>query len=256
MSGRLQNKVAVITGGGSGIGEATAKLFAEEGAKIVVADWSAKEGRRVADEIVRDGGRAAFVRVDVSKEADARRMAAFALKNFDTLDVLVCDAGVRVFGPLSRTTERAWDYILGINLKGVAFSCRACASAMADTGGGSIVTVSSANAVSGRGGMGAYDATKAGVLALTRTLAVELAPQKIRVNAICPGPTITQFHLRRASARGWSEAQFRKKAVAHNILRRWAEAREIAYGILFLACEESSFVTGTSLMVDGGLSVI
>ena len=251
MNERLRDKVAVVTGGGSGIGEATAKLFAEEGASIVIADWDAKNGRRVAGEV---GG--AFVRVDVSKERDCKRMAAFARKHFGAIHVLVCDAGVRVWGPSSETTEKEWDYIIGINLKGVAFCCKACAPVIAKSGGGSIVTVSSANGIVGRGGMGAYDATKAGVLALTRTLAVELAPQKIRANAICPGPTITQFHIRNAAKRGVSEAQWRKQLTSSNIQKRWAEARELAYGILFLACDESSFVTGTSLMVDGGLSAI
>lgn len=127
---------------------------------------------------------------------------------------------------------------------------------MAQSGGGSIVNISSANALVGRGGMGQYDATKAGILALTRSLACDHAHQNIRVNALCPGPTITQYHLRRAAEKGISEEELRRRGAPYVLLKRQAEPREIAYGILFLASDESSYVTGTVLMVDGGYSAI
>ena len=173
--------------------------------------------------------------------------------------MLASVAGVRVWGPVAEATPEDWQAVLAVNLLAVAYCAKFAVAAMARAGGGSIVNVSSANALVGRSGMGPYDASKAGVLALTRTLACEHAGQGIRVNAVCPGPTLTSFHVRRRAARdGVSEAQAEaalREVVIDNLLKRQAEPREIAWSILFLASDESSYMTGATLMVDGGLSV-
>lgn len=253
---RLKDKVAVITGAASGIGEATAHLFVEEGAKVIIADIDREGGERVTRDLQEKGGESAFIPVDVSKEEEALRLGPFAMERFGAVHILVNNAGVRVYGPITEASEESWDYILGVNLKGVAFCCKSVIPFMAQSGGGSIVNISSANALVGRGGMGQYDATKAGILALTRSLACDHAHQNIRVNALCPGPTITQYHLRRAAEKGISEEELRRRGAPYVLLKRQAEPREIAYGILFLASDESSYVTGTVLMVDGGYSAI
>jgi NAD(P)-dependent dehydrogenase (short-subunit alcohol dehydrogenase family) len=182
---------------------------------------------------------------------------------FGRLDGLANVAGVRVWGPITEATADSWQFILSANLLAAAYCAKFAVPEMArlagGSAGGSIVNVSSANAIVGRSGMAQYDASKAALLALTRSLACDHAAQQIRVNAVCPGPTLTLFHVRRrAQARGISveqaEAELRA-AGAHNLLQRQATPREIAYSILFLLCDESSYVTGATFMIDGGLSV-
>jgi NAD(P)-dependent dehydrogenase (short-subunit alcohol dehydrogenase family) len=253
---RLEGEVAVVTGGGSGIGEATALLFAEEGASVVVVDRHEEAARAVADSIRERGGVAVPHRCDVSVEREAVAIARLAVERFGKATILVNNAGVRVYGLVPDATEESWDVILGTNLKGVAYCCKGLIPVMASAGGGSIVNVSSANAIVGRASMPQYDATKAGVLALTRALAVAHGKDGIRVNAVCPGPTITAYHLVRAAAQGVSEEEYRARAASANvgILKRHAEPREIAAAILFLASREASYITGETLMVDGGMS--
>jgi len=253
---RLKDKVSIVTGGGSGIGRATALLFAEEGSKVVIADFDPEGGRETVKRIQANGGAAAFIEADVSVEAEVFKIARFAVEQYGKINVLVNDAGMRVYGPITEATEESWDAIFAVNVKGIAFCSKAVIPEMIKAGGGAIVNVSSANGIVGRGGMAQYDATKAAVLELTRSMAVDHAPHNIRTNAICPGPTITDFHIKRAQARGLTEDDIRKRPANHTILKRQAEPREIAYGILFLACDESSYVTGQALMVDGGYSAI
>lgn len=254
--GRIDGKVALITGGGGGIGAATAMLFAEEGARLALVDRDGASAEAAAGE-VREKFPAADVlplAADLSAEAEAGRAVETAAAHFGGLDILVNVAGIRVFGALADAETDSWDSILAVNLMATVHCCRATVPLLRSRGGGSIVNVSSVFGVTGRAGMGQYDVTKAAVVSLSRTLAIEEVGHGIRVNAVCPGPTITPFHIRRAEARGVSEQELRRTGAQHTLMKRWAEPREVAHTILFLACDESSFVTGTALVVDGGAS--
>jgi meso-butanediol dehydrogenase/(S,S)-butanediol dehydrogenase/diacetyl reductase len=179
-----------------------------------------------------------------------------ALQTFGRLDVLVNNAAMRNYAALAEATPAEWQAVLGVNLMGAANYCRAALPALRDSGRGSIVNVSSCYAVTGREGMGLYDATKAGLLAMTRTLACEEAARGVRVNAVCPGSTLTDFHVARAQAAGKSIETLETERRDTSLLGRWAAPEEIAWPILWLASDEASFVTGATLMVDGGLSII
>lgn len=258
MDKRLEGKIALVTGGGGGIGAATALLFAEEGARVALVDNDATAVTDVAQHVEnRGGGKAALpIIADLSKEAEIKRAVETAHQHFGKLHILVNVAGVRVYGPLSQADTESWNLILEVNLLATANCCKHVLPFLRSARGGSIVNVSSVFGIAGRAGMGQYDATKAAVLSLTRTLAIEETAYGIRVNAVCPGPTITPFHIERAKARGQAEEELRRTGADHTLLKRWAEPREVAYPILFLASDESSYMTGTALMVDGGVSII
>ena len=253
---RIQGKVAFITGGGGGIGAATAMLFAEEGAKLSVVDRDGAAADAAAAEI---RGRLPSADVmpmaaNLSDEPQAKRAVDAAAAYFGGLDILVNVAGIRVYGALADAEPGSWESILAVNLMATVHCCRAAIPLLRSRGGGSIVNVSSVFGVTGRAGMGQYDVTKAAVVSLSRTLAIEEVGNGIRVNAVCPGPTITPFHIERAKERGVSEDELRRTGAQHTLMKRWAEPREVAHTILFLAGDESSFVTGTALVVDGGAS--
>jgi NAD(P)-dependent dehydrogenase (short-subunit alcohol dehydrogenase family) len=257
MAGRMEGKVAVVTGGGGGIGQATAQLLWEEGASVVLADVDAEAAERAAAEISPGDGRLLAIGARLDEEPEAQAVVARTVERFGRVDVLANVAGVRVYGPVTEADTDSWDYIVRGNLLQVGYCSKYAALEMARNGGGSIVNVSSANALSGRSGMAQYDATKAAVLALTRSMAHDHAGDGIRVNAVCPGPTLTMFHVRRrAAATGESLEQARAELSkgTPTLLKRQADPREIAYSILFLAGDEASYVTGATLMVDGGLS--
>ena len=249
----MQGRVALVTGGGGGIGEATARLFVEEGGSVVLVDTSREA---VASAAASFGMQALPIVADVSREAEAIRAVAEALARFGRLDALVNVAGVRVYRALADATTEDWNLILGVNVLGTANCCKAALPALRKAGGATIVNVSSVYGVMGRKGMGQYDTTKAAVLGMTRALAVEEAPHAIRVNAVLPGSTITPYHVKRAAAAGQSEAELRKRTANENLLGRWAEPREVGYAILFLSCAESSYITGTELLVDAGRSIL
>lgn len=255
MTGRVDGKVVLVTGGAGGIGEATARLFWEEGASVAVVDVDQGAAEQAATGIGTE--RLLALGAALDDENEAHRVVEATVERFGRLDVLANVAGVRVYGPITEADGDSWDRILRGNLLQLAYCSKYAVPEMAKNGGGSIVNVSSANAIRGRGGMPQYDATKAGVLALTRSMAHDHAADKVRVNAICPGPTLTPFHVRRrVEATGESPEQARAFLAAQTptLLGRQADPREIAYSILFLGCEESSYVTGATLMVDGGLS--
>jgi len=259
MGDRLAGKVALVTGGGGGIGEATARLFHEEGARVMIVDRDGDAARSAAEGIDSNGERIAAIAADLTREAEAERAVNETVARFDRLDVLANVAAVRVYGPITEATMESWDIIVGVNLLAVAHGCKYAIPVMAANGGGSIVNVSSANATVGRSGMAQYDATKAAVLALTRVMACDHADAGIRVNAVSPGPTLTQFHVRNRVARTGetmeaAEAAMRAAGAPNTLLKRQAEPREIANAMLFLASDESSYVTGANFMIDGGIS--
>jgi len=258
MPGRMAGRVALVTGGGGGIGEATGRLFAEEGAAVALLDTdaSAVEAAAASIRAAVPGARVLAVTGDVTVEATAQGIIDDAAGRLGGLHTLVNVAGVRVYAPLAAAAAADWERIIAVNVLGTAHCCKAAVPRLRAAGRGTIVNVSSVYGVMGRSGMGQYDTTKAAVLGFTRALAVEEAPHRIRVNAVCPGGTITPYHIRRAAARGVSEAEMRTQRAGDNLLGRWAEPREVAYPILFLASDESSFVTGATLMVDAGRSIL
>ena len=258
MAGRMAGRVALVTGGGGGIGEAIGRLFVEEGAAVVLVDTDKVAVETAATGMTKavPGARVLALVADLTSESEARRVIDDSLVRFEALHTLVNVAGVRVYRPLAEADATGWEFIIGVNVLATAYCCKAALPALRATGRGTIVNVSSVYGVMGRAGMGQYDTTKAAVLGFTRALAVEEAPHGIRVNAVCPGGTITPYHIRRAAGRGVSEAELREQRSQDNLLGRWAEPREIAFPILFLASDESSYITGTTLMVDAGKSIL
>jgi len=254
---RLEGKTAIITGGAGGIGAATGKLFCEEGAAIALIDLADSPLGAVAAQIRREvpGARVLEISADVGEESAAADIVRRVLADFDALDVLVNVAGIRSYEPLADAKSETWRKILSVNLLSYAYLAREALPALRRSGRGAIVNVSSTHAVNPRVGMGQYDVTKAGILSMTRTLAFEEAPHRVRVNAVCPGLTLTPFHVRRAAQSGRTEQDLRTEQVDHNLQRRWADAREVAFPILWLASDEASFVTASTVMVDGGTRV-
>ena len=254
--GRLDGKVAAITGGASGIGEATARLFVEEGARIAIADMDVERGHMVADEIKAAGGEVIFVEAHMEREADAFNFIHRTVEQYGRLDILVNNAGMRLYQTVVEASEESWDAILGVNLKGYAFCAKAAIPEMRKSGGGSLVNIASQRAFIAGGNMVQYDATKAAVTGLTRGMALDHALEGIRVNAICPGPIFTRFHARRAAAVGKSAEEFVDEFGRDTMLKRPGTPREVANCVLFLASDEASFVTATCVLVDGGQSAM
>lgn len=255
---RLSNKAALITGGGAGIGAATALLFCAEGAAVTLVDADAAALERTLDNVRRQvpGARVAAYAADVADAAQAARAVEQALAAFGGLDVLVNNAAMRNYTALADAQPAEWQAMVGVNLIGSSNYCRAALPALRRSGRGSIVNVSSCYAVTGRKGMGLYDATKAAQLAMTRTLAFEEAGHGIRVNAVCPGSTLTDFHVAKADKAGKSAEALKGERQTTSLLGRWAAPDEIARPILWFASDEASFITGATLMVDGGLSIM
>jgi len=249
---RLQDKVALITGAGSGIGRESALLWASEGAKIVVADVNDDAGQAVAAEIAASGGEATYVRADVSKAADAEAMIRAAEERFGKLNVLFNNAGImHSDDDNAMTTEEAvWDLTMNVNLKGVFLGCKYGIPALRRAGGGSIINVASFVALLGAATPQiAYTASKGGVLAMSRELAVIHAREHIRVNALCPGPLRTELLMKFLNTE-----EKKQRRLVHIPIGRFGEAREIANAALFLASDESSYITGATFVVDGGIT--
>ncbi|MDR2153561.1 MAG: SDR family oxidoreductase [Burkholderiaceae bacterium] len=255
---RLQHKAALITGGAGGIGAATARAFCGEGAAVLLVDANEAALAQVADRLRQQypHARIECLRADISQEDDARRAVDQAQAAFGRLDVLVNNAAMRNYSALSQATPAEWQAMVAVNLIGTSNYCKAALPLLRQAEKASIVNVSSCYAVTGRKGMGLYDATKAGMLAFTRTLAFEEAEHGIRVNAVCPGSTLTDFHVQRAQAAGKDVETLKTQRQDTSLLRRWAAPEEIAWPILWLASDEASFITGTTLLVDGGLHIM
>jgi meso-butanediol dehydrogenase/(S,S)-butanediol dehydrogenase/diacetyl reductase len=248
-------KVVIITGSGAGMGKACAVRFAETGMNVVVADLSEAAIHSTCKIIEDQGGNAIGCQADVSSEVDCQNLADTALITWGRIDTLVANAGVQIGGSLLESTEADWEKILGVNLKGVAYSCKAVLPNMIENQSGTIVINSSINALFGSAGMAIYDMSKAGTLALMRSLAVEHGKDGIRVNAVCPGNTITDFHINNMAEKGIDVEQLREMTRGYGLLDRAAEPEEIANIMYFLASDESSFITGQAIIADGGFSV-
>lgn len=250
MPRRLENKVALITGAGGGIGRAAATLFAAEGARVVAVDADERAGRAAVDEVNARGGTAAFIRADVSKAADVQAMIAFAESQFGALHVLFNNAGIfpDADGSVVDTDEAVFDHVIAVNLKGVFLGCKYGIPALLRAGGGAVINTASFVAVIGSAtSQSAYTASKGGVLALTREIAIEFARRGIRSNALCPGPVNTPL-LQSLLA----DPARRARRLVHLPMGRLAEPEEIAAAALYLASGESSYVNGTAFLVDGG----
>jgi NAD(P)-dependent dehydrogenase (short-subunit alcohol dehydrogenase family) len=252
MTGRLAGKVALITGAGSGMGRAAAELFAREGAQVVVTDVVDEGGNATVDAVRAAGCEATYVRADVSKWADCEAMVKHATDTYGALHVLYNNAGIFPAddGGVLDTPESTWDTVMDINLKGVWLGCRAGIPAMIASGGGSIVNVASFVALMGAAtAQIAYTSSKGGVLSMTREIAVEYARQGIRANALCPGPIQTPLLEELLS-----DPARRARRLVHIPMGRLGRAEELAKAALFLASDDASFMTGASLVVDGGIT--
>jgi NAD(P)-dependent dehydrogenase (short-subunit alcohol dehydrogenase family) len=249
---RLKNKVALITGAGSGIGRETALLFAKEGAKVVVADVNDKAGQDTVKAIIKGKGKAIYVRADVSKAADCEGMVGAAVKTYGKLHILFNNAGISHADDddAINTSEAVWDLTFDINVKGVFLGCKYGIPAILKSGGGSVINTASFVAILGAATPQlAYTASKGAVLSMTRELAAIHARQGIRVNALCPGPLFTELLMKYLNTE-----EKKQRRLVHIPMGRFGQAKEIAYAALYLASNESSFVTGTEFMVDGGIT--
>jgi 2-hydroxycyclohexanecarboxyl-CoA dehydrogenase len=253
---RLHNKVALITGAAAGIGAATAKLFLNEGATVMLIDADEAALASTVD-LLAMPARVHSLVADVSDEGLAREAVGQLIERFGALTTLVNNAALRHYVHLADASNADWQAMLNVNTLGTANYCRAALPSLRRAGvekGASIVNVS--YALVGRKNIGLYDATKAAMLAMTRTLAHEEIGHGVRVNAICPGSTLTDFHTKRAGAQGKSIEQLSSERQATSIMGRWANPEEIAWPILWLASDEASFITGASVPVDGGLTAM
>jgi len=248
---RLNDKVAVVTGAGSGIGQATAELLAEEGARVVVADIDSRAGEAATKTLREKGGSAHFVHADISKEDEAYRIAEQAVKIFNRIDILVNNAATFVLKGFEATVEE-WQTSLATNVMGTALVTKYAVEPMKKVRGGAIVNLGSMSGFIAQPNFFAYSATKAAIAQMTRNMAMDLGPYNIRVNCVCPGTILTPASFKHMEKVGLTVEQFNEEEGAKTFLARVGQPREVARAVLFLASDEASYITGTSLMVDGG----
>jgi len=247
---KIKDKIAIVTGAGSGIGKATALLFAKEGAKVVVANRRIDKGEATVAEIKNLGGEAIFIQTDVSQWEEVKRMVSKAVETYGRVDILVNNAGVVKFSPLHQTTDEDWDYVLNINLKGTFYGMKAVIPEMLKIGKGKIVNITSIAGLVGFDQIGPYCASKGGIIALTREAALEYAKNKININCIAPGVIATEMTKGLLDDPS-TQANFQ----AQTPYPRLGIPEDIAYAALYLASDEADFVTGEVLVVDGGWTV-
>src|ERR1700694_4665747 len=249
--GRIAEKVALITGAASGIGRATALLFAREGAAVALADVNTDAGRRVADEIAQSAGRAFFEPVDATRAADCRRLVERAIREFGRIDILFNNAGILRRATVLELSEDDWDRVMAVNVKSIYLLSREVIPHMRKAGGGTIINTASGWGLTGGARAAVYCASKGAVVLLTKAMAIDHGPQKIRVNCMCPGGTDTAMLRNEAEQLGEPNSRFLAES-AKRPLGRLGTPEEIAQAVLYLASDASSFVTGTALVVDGG----
>jgi len=247
----LSGKVALITGGASGIGRATAILFAQEGAAVAVVDINAEQGQAVVQEIESQGERAIFILCDVTRAEDCRRAVDTSLELLGRLDILFNNAGIIRRADVVETTEVEWEQVMAVNVKSIFLMCNYAVPIMVHSGGGTIINASSGWGLKGGPKAVSYCASKGAVVNMTRAMAIDHGPQKIRVNCICPGDTDTLMLRNEANQLDQSIDQFLAEA-SDRPLRRYAQPVEIAQAVLYLASDASSYMTGATLVVDGG----
>ncbi len=251
MPHRLKDKVAVVTGGSGGIGQATSVLFAEEGAKVVIADPNVGPGEACAAQICAAGGDAVFVKTDISNEDDCRNVCDEAVKVFGQLNILINNGAAFVLKGLEASVAE-WQKSLGVNVVGTALMSRFASEYMKQAGGGAIVNLGSISSFVAQPSFITYSATKAALVQMTKNMALDLASFNIRVNCVCPGTILTPASYEHMERVGQTLEEFVAEQGPMHLLNRVGDPREVAYPILFLASDEASFITGAHLMVDGG----
>jgi len=247
----LKGKVALVTGGASGIGRATALLFAREGAAVAIVDLDEPHARTAVQDIEAQGGQAIFIRCDVTRADECQHSVQATLEQFGRLDILFNNAGIVRRADVIETTEEEWDRVMDVNVKSIFLMSKYVVPVMAAAGGGAIINTSSGWGLKGGGNAVAYCASKGAVTNMTRAMAIDHGKQKIRVNAVCPGDTDTPMLRDEARQLGETEDRFLAES-ANRPLGRYAQPEEIAQAVLYLASDAASYVTGTALVVDGG----
>jgi len=248
---RVKDKVAIVTGGGRGIGEAICKKLAKEGAKTVVTDISLETAQETVDKITSEGGEAIAVQMDVTKMSDVNSVVEQVKDQYGKIDVLVNNAGWDKIEPFLQNTEETWDKVIGINLRGVLNTCKAVLPEMIEQGSGKVVNIGSDAGRVGSTGEAVYSATKGGVIAFSKTIAREMARHKINVNVVCPGPANTPL-FQDVAKQNPKISEALEKAIP---FRRLAEPEDIANAVCYFSSDEASFVTGQTLSVSGGLTM-
>ena len=248
---RLEGKVALISGGARGMGAAEARIFAAEGASVVIGDILEEEGNRVEAEIAESGGEAVFVTLDVTSEEDWQTAVDTAVERFGKLDILVNNAGIWDRGKVEEQSSESWDRVMNVNSKGVFLGTKAAIPAMRETGGGSIVNISSVAGLVGSAGSTAYNASKGAVRLLTKGTAIQYAAEGIRCNSVHPGPIETQM-----LAEVYPDDDMREERLTAIPLGRLGQMEDVANGVLFLASDEASYMTGSELVIDGGYTAM
>lgn len=248
----FENKVAIVTGAAKGIGWGIAKVLSEKGAKVVVVDWDQENGEKTAQEISAQGGEAIFVLCDVSNEEQVKAMIETTVKTFGRIDVLVNNAGVGVYKAVLDATSEDWDHCMGVNLKGVFLCSKYAIPHMQKIGKGAIVNISSVHSHATVNGVGPYAASKGGITALTRNMAIDYSPT-VRVNSIAPGWVLTPL-IQSIFDSYDDPAEQQRMVEKRQVMKRIGRPEDIGHAAAFLASDEASFITGTQLFVDGGLT--
>jgi NAD(P)-dependent dehydrogenase (short-subunit alcohol dehydrogenase family) len=248
---RLEKKVAVVTGGANGIGEAYTKGLASEGASVVIADIDAQRGKKIVGEIEKSGGKALFVQTDVSKTQDTEKMVDATVEGFGSIDILINNAGILYTAPFEETTEEMWDRLFAVNVKGVFFCAKAAALEMKKRKSGKIINISSIAAIGAQASLCAYSSSKGAVLTMTRVFALELADYNVQVNAILPGTTNTGM-----AEAAMADPEWTRQITEGIPMKRLGETNDLLGAVLYFASSDSNYCTGQTLIVDGGYSMI